>query len=184
MPVRHSLIHASFDARWYHLRRLSALHAPYHWQRWLTDRGSLTQHLMNASQGHFSVEVIAQGWGRPNRSEAQILGMPPRQLALIREVHLLGNQEPWVYARSIIPATTLTGRERQLHHVGNRSLGSVLFNDRTMRRGPLEVSRFDITSEQTLWARRSQFYLSGKPLLVCEVFLPALEQVNYQPTTS
>lgn len=171
----------NFDVRWTGLRRLTRLHAPQCWQRWLTDRGSLTQHLLNASHGNFRVEVVRQGWARPTRSEALELGISLRQLALIREVRLIGNDQVWVYARSIIPASTITGRERQLHHVGNRSLGSILFSDATMRRGPLQISCLKLTDQEQVWARRSTFFLSGKPLLVCEVFLPALQQVHYSP---
>lgn len=181
MPIPCALTSMNFDVRWTDLRRVTRLHAPLCWQRWLTDRASLTQHLLNASNGKFRVEVVRQGWARPTRSEAQTLGIPIRQLALIREVHLLGNDQVWVYARSIIPASTMTGRERQLSHVGNRSLGSILFSDPTMHRGPLQISRLQLSNQQTVWARRSKFFLSGKPLLVCEVFLPALEQVHYTP---
>ena len=181
MPIPSALTSMNFDVRWTHLRRVTRLHAPLCWQRWLTDRASLTQHLINASNGQFRVEVVRQGWARPTRSEALALGISTRQLALIREVHLLGNDRIWVYARSIIPASTMTGSERQLSHVGNRSLGSILFRDPTMRRGPLQISRLRLSNQQTVWARRSTFFLSGKPLLVCEVFLPALEQVHYTP---
>ena len=181
MPIPSALTSMNFDVRWTGLRRVTRLHAPQCWQRWLTDRASLTQHLVTASQGHFQVELVRQGWARPTRSEALELGIPMRQLALIREVQLLGNNEVWVYARSIIPSSTMTGRERQLSHVGNRSLGTVLFTDPTMRRGPLLITRLTLTNQQTVWARRSTFFLSGRPLLVCEVFLPALEQVNYRP---
>lgn len=181
MPIPSALTSMNFDVRWTGLRRVTRLHAPLCWQRWLTDRASLTQHLLNASDGKFRVEVVRQGWARPTRSEALTLGIPLRQLALIREVHLLGNDQVWVYARSIIPASTMTGRERQLSHVGNRSLGSILFSDPTMHRGPLQISRLRLSNQQTVWARRSKFFLSGKPLLVCEVFLPALEKVHYTP---
>jgi chorismate lyase len=34
--------------------------------------------------------------------------------ALIREVHLLCDDRPWVFARTIIPISTLRGRERRL----------------------------------------------------------------------
>lgn len=181
VPIPSALRSMSFDVRWTGLRRVTRLHAPQCWQRWLTDRASLTQHLLTASQGNFRVEVVRQGWARPTRSEALALGIPMRQLALIREVQLLGNDQVWVYARSIIPASTMTGRERQLSHIGNRSLGTILFTDPTMRRGPLQITQLNLINQQKVWARRSTFFLSGKPLLVCEVFLPALEQVNYCP---
>ena len=160
--------------RWYTLRRPACTDAPLHWRKWLLDPGSLTQRLVNASQGNFRVEVIRQGWYHPTRSEAKALGMRPRQLAIIREVQLIGNGQPWVFARSVIPATTLTGKQRELNFIGSRSLGTILFRDPTMRRGPLQISRLKLRDGDAAWARRSLFYLSEKPLLVSEVFLPAL----------
>lgn len=178
MPA--ALSQNSFATRWYTLKRPAATDAPLIWRRWLLDRGSLTQHLVEASRGHFRVDVVRQLWGRPSRSEARALNIDPRQRVLIREVRLLGHDQPWVFARTIIPASTLTGKQRKLNGLGCRSLGSVLFSDPTMKRGPLQVSRLTQSSGEITWARRSLFYLANKPLLVTEVFLPALQQVNYR----
>ncbi|MFW1678631.1 chorismate--pyruvate lyase family protein [Pontibacter sp. JAM-7] len=177
MAIPTALDHQRFDTRWTALRRAYALLAPHYWQGWLMDSSSLTQRLVRLSQGDFEVRVIRQQWGRPTRSEAQALGMRSRQVALIREVQLLGQGQPWVYARSLIPAKTLTGAQRRLRHLGNRSLGSLLFSTPGMRRGPLQICRIPM-DDSPLWARRSVFYLQEKPLLVCEVFLTPLQQVN------
>ena len=182
MSIPSALTKNSFDVRWYSLRRPATTDAPLVWRKWLLDPGSLTQRLIAASQGDFRVEVIRQGWYRPTRSEAKALKIPARQLAIIREVQLIGKGQPWVFARSIIPASTLTGKQRELNFIGSRSLGTILFRDPTMKRGPLQVSKLKLTNGETVWARRSVFELSGKPLLVCEVFLPALQQVNYPVT--
>lgn len=178
MPIPSALTQNSFDVRWYTLRRPATTDAPQAWRKWLLDPGSLTQRLLVASQGDFRVEVVRQGWCRPTRSEAKALGISHRQLAVIREVQLIGKGQPWVFARTIIPASTLTGKQRELNFVGARSLGSILFREPTMQRGPLQVSRLKLRDGETVWARRSVFTLCGKPLLVSEVFLPALQQVN------
>ncbi len=178
MPIPSALTKASFDSRWTALRRPSQQQAPCDWRGWLSDSGSLTRRLVQLSRGDFRVEVVSQGWGRPTRSEAKVLGMRSRQRALVREVQLIGNGQPWVYARSIIPAQTLTGPQRQLKRIGTRPLGALLFSDPTMRRGPLQISRLALRDQSRVWARRSLFYLAEKPLLVCEVFLPALKQVE------
>ncbi|GAA0789684.1 chorismate lyase [Marinobacterium sediminicola] len=140
----------------------------------------MTQRLTRAAGGEFAVRVLSQRWATPSRDEARALNMPPRQLALIREVELLGrNGTPWVYARSVLPATTLTGRERRLALLGNRSLGSLMFSDPSLARGPLMACCLQDDDGSQLWARRSVFRLHNKPLLVCEVFLPAMEHVQY-----
>lgn len=148
----------------------------------MLSRGSLTQLLKQASAGQFRVEVVYQGWGKPTRSEAQALGIASHICALIREVRLYGADQSWVSARSVIPAQTLSGPQRMLRYLGNRPLGEVLFRDPSLERGPLQIARLSNRAKgETVWARRSVFHLGGKPLLVSEIFLPALLQVEYRP---
>ncbi len=156
----------------------------YRLQRWLLNRGSLTSRLQHLSHGHFRVEILNQGWAKPRLSEARALEVDPHRTALIREVILYGNDEPWIYARSVLPQCTLTGRLRGLRQLDNRPLGALLFNDPAMRRSPIEIACFNADNPlipksvpnhtQPLWSRRSCFFLDAKPLLVSEAFLPAL----------
>ena len=110
------------------------------WRDWLLDRGSLTKRLIDASDNQLTVQVLSQRTEMARPSEILALSLPPRQRALVREVLLLANGEPWVYARSVIPLTTLTGRLRALRHLDNRPLGALLFNDPSMTRQPIEVA--------------------------------------------
>jgi len=156
---------------------------------WLFDSASLTARLVNASDGNFKVRVMNQSWGTPLWNESKRLGMRERQVALIREVFLYCNDEPWVFARTVIPRTTLTGKENYLANLGSKPLGAVLFSDPNMRRDQFEVTSLhggdllfahanQLASKNPteIWGRRSAFYLSGKPLLVNEIFLPAIAQ--------
>lgn len=147
---------------------------PQAWRRWVLDKGSLTKRLIQASDGNFAVRVTFQGWDYPRCDEARVLGIPGRQKALIREVELLCYGEPWVRARSVIPGTTLTGPERQLRYLGNRPLGAFLFRSRTMRRKAIEVASLNVHGDEPMYGRRSVFLLHNKPLLVSELFLPAI----------
>ena len=108
---------------------------------WLLDSGSLTQRLCRASAGRFHVCVLHEGWTRPDRDEARILGLRLAARAWTREVQLLGDEQPWVFARTLIPARTLRGRGRRLTQLGTRPLGQALFADPGVRRGPLEITR-------------------------------------------
>jgi len=172
----------NLNQRWHTFKRVPSFYLPKEWRDWVLDRGSLTQRLIQASNGNFSVRVVRQQWLQPNRDEALILNCPTKSLALIREVELLCYGEVWVVARSIIPSSTLTGTERQLRVLGNRPLGAFLFKSRTMKRGPLQISKAspELLSMQAgqalrdpLWGRRSLFFLHEKPLLVSELFMPA-----------
>jgi len=171
--------------RWHHYQRNPFIHIEPLWRNWLLDQGSLTQRLIDASNGAFEVRKLSQGWQRPTHSEAHCLGLKPRQLAIVREVELLCHGEPWVYARSVFPQETLTGRLRSLKKLDSRPLGALLFGDPTMERSHFEIAAlrnaklenyFADDTDNFSWGRRSLFFLDDKPILVAEVFLPALEQ--------
>lgn len=172
---------------WRGRRALFAHPVPATVASWLFDPGSLTRRLVARCGGGFRVRVLGQGWARPLLNEATRLGLPPWQVALIREVQLLCEETPWVYARTVIPHSTLRGAQRHLAHLGTRPLGAVLFADPGLRREDVEVAcmtarhRLFHTAVQGLpeppariWGRRSVFFTGGKPLLVNEVFLPTL----------
>ncbi len=177
----------AFEPIWRTRTSLFAHPVPDKVASWVYDPGSLTRRVQHICQQQFRVEVIAQYHGRPLLNEATRLRVPADQAALIREVYLYCGDSPWVYARTIIPHTTLTGRQRFLAHLGNRPLGAVLFADPTMRRDEVEVAcmrrvhrLFDtataclVEPPAMIWGRRSVFYVGRKPLLVNEVFLPPL----------
>jgi len=120
-----------------------------------------------------------------------VLGLRPEAYAFVREVHLMCDDEPWVFARTVIPATTLKGGRRRLANLGKRPLGAVLFADRSMRRSLVEIARLSSgqplfaravaplnRAPSAIWGRRSMFRLSGQPLLVSEIFLPAIGYSN------
>lgn len=148
---------------------------------WLFDPSSLTARLIRHCSGKFSVQVLSEVYSGPRISEHNTLGMGNRETALIREVHLLCDGHPVVYARTVIPVSTLVGAQRRLLHLGNKPLGAILFSDKTMTRGEVQVAR--LKAEQVklksnidvdIWGRRSVFKLNNKPLLVSEYFLPEL----------
>lgn len=152
------------------------------WRR-LLDTGSLTATLIALSGGEFRVEVLHQTLESPSLHEQRRLGMSLRQLALVREVVLYGNNEPWVFARSVLPLSSLTGPLRHLRKQGNRPLGAFLFGQPHLRRSAIalaSISRHhtylpaNLTGDKPNWARRSVFSIGTKPLLVSEVFLDDL----------
>jgi len=121
------------------------------------------------------------------RNELLVLGSRLWTRALVREVRLLCADVPLVFARTVIPAATLSGRRRRLGRLGSRPLGAVLFADHSMRRGALELAcirpgqrLFDGATRglaeppDRIWGRRSLFFLDHQPLLVQEIFLPGV----------
>lgn len=147
---------------------------------WLLDETSLTERLVRKSAGDFRVERLSQGWRKPLLSETRLLALPRGQWALVREVVLRCFDDPWVYARSVIPAATLSGRLRRLRRLQNESLGALLFRHPQLRRDSFEVAVLppdssyihpNFRQSAPAWARRSCFSLRGHKVLVSEVFL-------------
>lgn len=161
---------------------------PTNWYTWLSDRGSLTDRLIDASENQFRVEVINQCEGVPLQNELLALGLSAHTPVLIRRVLLQGKSFNWVFARSILPMSTLTGDQARLKAIDDQPLGALLFADASMTREPVEIAHlpaleFDVPkglcqASDLLWGRRSVFRLDQKPLLVSEIFLPTFTPAN------
>jgi chorismate--pyruvate lyase len=171
--------------RWKPHRRYLRRHIPADLCSWLLDPASLTLRLQQLCAGQFQVRVLSQAWDRPCPDETRVLGMDGGGRAIVRQVELLCDQRPWIYARTVIPAASLRGRLQRLAHLGTRPLGAMLFADPGMQRGVVELARilpgqalFDVAlghsrqRPREIWGRRSVFRLADRPLLVSEVFLP------------
>ncbi|HKJ09855.1 MAG TPA: chorismate lyase [Gammaproteobacteria bacterium] len=172
---------------WVPHRRVLRSRIPASLLYWLLDPTSLTHRVRQACPGRFGVRVVSQGWGRPTHDERRRLAMRRGERSLVRHVELQCDGQAWVFARTVIPAHTLTGARRRLARLGTRPLGEYLFADPSLRRGVLELARvhpgcefYDLAagtesaSPAPLWGRRSVFRIKDKPLLVSEFFLPAL----------
>ena len=162
---------------------------------WLFDSSSLTERLIAACNGSFSVQVLHQGWSQAMLNEAKTLGMHRSRRALVREVHLLCNGEPWVFARTVIPPHTLKGKLRRLAKLGKKPLGAVLFADKSMERMEMEIACIEpgqqlyqlatyhlASAGQAIWGRRSVFRLNNRPLIVSEIFLPQIGKPKHRCT--
>jgi chorismate--pyruvate lyase len=173
---------AQFEPRWQPLHYYRQSELPAVTRRWLLDEGSLTDHLVQTSGGQFQVERLIQGWQVPKPSERRLLRMRPRQVALVREVTLHCQGQPWVFARSIIPLATLQGPLGYLRKLQNQSLGSLLFRHSNLGRSPFELALLapqhhylpdHLRQDAAAWGRRSRFSVDNHHLMVSEVFLQA-----------
>jgi chorismate--pyruvate lyase len=160
--------------------------APRALRHWLSDRGSLTQRL-KARHAEFRVYPVARGFARPFPDEVQVLSLRPQTQAYVRDVLLFGDGRARVFAHSVLPRTALRGVWSGITHLGTKPLGEALFTDPRIQRLGLSMRRLDARhplyraarrhirlDTRHLWARRSVFCLDGRPLLVTEVFLPAI----------
>jgi chorismate--pyruvate lyase len=175
-------------------KNLLAGRVPADLSAWLSHKGSFMRRLKKYGVESAVIQVLTQSWFYPTQEESALLKIKPRQLVLVREVLITSPDAKWMFARTVLPRATLTGKERRLAHLKNRSLGSVLFKDPLLRRGEFEVACVrrgsawyqKIVNTQAIeadefWARRSVFLINRKPLLLTEIFFPdvaALKNVN------
>lgn len=176
--------------RW--LTRRSRACIPARLRLWLQDPGSLTARV-RARCSTFEVRVLFQGLGSVHRDEAALLGLRAGEQACVREVLLVADGRPVVFARSLLPPADVRGVWRLFHGIGARPLGGALFADPAIARGRLASLRLDARDARyhrvraalasgageaglprSLWARRSLFVLRRRALMVSETFLPAI----------
>jgi len=170
--------------RWCNQKRCFSSELNTEVKSWLFDSGSLTTRLINFCDGIFSVKVLSVKRATPTPDEVKALKLKTRSQSIIRQVLLLCDDQPVVYARTIIPISSLRGSLRGIVLLGNKSLGAVLFADRKMLRKPVEITLLKASHKchawtrykgnKSIWGRRSVFILKNQEILVSEFFLPSL----------
>lgn len=165
------------------------LHAtPSELRDWLTNRQSLTQRLMDRC-GTFRVQRLQQRTAVCLPDEYSAIGLPRAQYVTVRDVLLRCDDVAMVYAHTVLPLSATARQWPLFAALGNRSLGSTLFQDPLVTRGEMQyahlrsthplmqrIARLQLPQRpvSSLYARRSIFTRQGSSLLVTEVFLPSL----------
>ncbi|MDX8398732.1 MAG: chorismate lyase [Gallionellaceae bacterium] len=164
------------------LRFLPGIEPAY--AHWLSDHGSLTRRIQQRCV-RFDVRNMNGGLMNVAYDETALLGLPPRQKLFTRDVFLLADKQPVVFAHSVVAPQHLRGAWQAVQHLGKRPLGALLFAHPLVQRAPLRFRQLkpshplyrraviNLDSPPLrLLARRSLFTLHDAPLLVTEVFLP------------
>lgn len=140
---------------------------------WLNAEGSLTAMLEQHSGQPLRVERCFEGYRRLTLAQKQQLGIARPQynrpmLAWVREARLYGDSEqPWVWAQSIFPLSSLQGSAKRLQQLKGTPIGYVLFK----RCQTLPNQRF-ISYTDKGWRRQTRYDWYGRALLISETFLP------------
>ena len=181
-------MNGSADADW--CWQLAAPLAPPSLAHWFQDTGSLTARLRLHCQ-QFRVQLLNTRANVPlTPSQADWLG---ETHAYCREVLLLCDEQPWVYASSLYSPAALEALPA-LGGLGEKALGELLFDNPQLVRSRLEFAQLTESCYQTLtaqlaaplsrfsaaddasmlpWARRSILAIPKAQVLVSELFLPA-----------
>lgn len=134
---------------------------------WLLEPGSMTRRCERFCQ-RVTVEPQFEGYVAAACLGREAAELPADDRYWIREIFLFGDNIPWIWARTVVPARTLSGPLADVASLGETPLGRYLFSHKELLRDYIHVSLDD-----GLWGRRSRFRLSGGPLLLTEIFLPA-----------
>ena len=133
------------------------------------------------------VQVLSENFERPLAQEAFALGLPPNQRAWVRCVLLHCDQQPLIYARTIIPYLVPGNPWYVLKKLGNQPLGEVLFKLKNTQRSAFKVLKItrpgyfylphafqtalNQKGQTSFWGRQSLFTQFNARLLLTEVFL-------------
>ena len=177
-------------ARWF--SHANGVNPSAEMRRWLTDRRSLTDKLV-AGSTHFRVQRLHQQRALSLPDEFAMLASPCRSNVREREVLLLCDGSPVVFAHTIVPLDATASDWPFFSALGERSLGTTLFGDPQVERGALQFARLHAEHplvqrackaiganliDVPLYARRCLFRRKNGLLLVTEVFLPALARLR------
>jgi chorismate--pyruvate lyase len=154
-------------------------------------RGSLTARIKTYSK-RFKVVRCFQGSSSAGIDELTLMGLRLREHAHVREVLLLANEVPVVFAHSVVRSRDMKGPWQSVGILGTRPLAEALFANPQVSRMEIEyrqiddrhylynkMRKLDLDLPKRLWARRSLFILSECPLLVTEVFLPSILKLKH-----
>jgi chorismate--pyruvate lyase len=159
---------------------------PVELTEWLFLAGSMTAKLRALCQSSFSVNVLAHDWNCPRLDEWQALNIR-QQPAIVRETFLVCDHKEYIFARSVFPKCALIGKGSALLCLGNKPIGDIIYNGHHLVRRNLQIAKLypgqqDYESAVSilavrptvLWARRAIIEFNHNPLLISEVFLPAI----------
>ena len=147
----------------------------------LSDQGSLTDRFKQIIGTQPCLKRLSQGHQFVSKQERDLLDIMPRQMALVREITMGDGQNDWMFARTIVPLTTLKGAARRISYLNEAPIGKILFGRYGASRKSMQVSMLSelpktlvnlgYLAEKPLWQRQSIFEFSSGPLIVTEIFL-------------
>lgn len=117
-----------------------------------------------------------------SQAERALLPIAPRELALVREIKMAKGDKDWMFARTVIPNSTLNGSARRIANLKDAPIGKILFGRNGAERVslsleltdqfPTSLIQMELKLVHPLWRRQSIFEFDSGPILVTELFLP------------
>lgn len=155
---------------------------------WLIGKGLLTLRLRAACGNRFALRLVDQWTGLLSGSHKAALRLEDNA-GLIRDVEMCCGENVWVFGQTVVPDSTLS-MHPWLAELGDSALGETLSDLSGVERSSFEYAWLPAEEAATaralrnaeikpagLWARRARVTLRGAPLLMQELFLPAMGRV-------
>jgi chorismate--pyruvate lyase len=170
---------------WLPAERLGQFSVDGRLRSWLIGKGLLTLRLKAVCGARFSLQLVEQSTGLLSPAQKSGLGTSDTA-AFFRDVEMCCDERVWVYAQTVVPDSTLSAHP-WLAELGCAALGETLAGLSGFERRSYEFAWLAAAEPLCaralhhaevgptgLWARRSRLVLRGSPLLVQELFLPAM----------
>ena len=117
----------------------------------------------------FRLELIQDELSEVKEDEILFLTTDDESIR-VREVILYGNDTPMVFARTIIPNTTINKGLKELGEIGNKPLGDILFEKNIFSKENIVFATFK-DGKSIFWGRKIKYSVKNQPFSVMEVFL-------------
>jgi chorismate--pyruvate lyase len=134
---------------------------------WLLEQGPITKRIKSMKE--FRLELIQDKLSDVNEDEILFLNIHTKEIR-VREVILYGNENPMVFARTIIPIATIEKGLKELGTLGNKPLGDILFEKDIFSKNDIVFATF-YDGKSLFWGRKIKYTVKDQPFSVMEVFL-------------
>ena len=134
---------------------------------WLNEPGSITSRIKSFS--NFRLKLLKDGPGEVDATEDDLI-ISNYEENNIREVVLYSDEEPLIYAKSIIPLETIRLGLGVLGNLKENPLGDILFSNTEIKKKYMLFAKFQ-SNEKIFYGRKGIYTVKGYPFSVCEIFL-------------
>jgi chorismate lyase len=173
---------------WHPAERLGQLAVDSQLRPWLIGKGLLSLRMKAVCGERFTLALVDQWTGLLSAAHKSALRTADNA-GLFRDVEMSRGETVWVFAQTVMPDSTLCAHP-WLAELGDSALGETLNGLSGIERSSYEYAWLPITEAVTaralrgadvkpagLWARRVRVSLRSAPLLMQELFLPAMGRV-------
>ena len=134
---------------------------------WLIECGPITKRI--SDNENFELNLIRDEIDEVDERDKKYLGNITGDIK-VREVILLGNKVPKVYAKSLIPVHTVEEGFSKLGSLGTKPLGDILFEKDIFNKVDVLYSTFK-HEVNIFWGRKTKYLVKNLPFSVMEIFL-------------